>query len=53
MVFVIERSAAAMTVSVSVAVLFAGVASVSHAGGATVAVLAMLPEEAVTVAVMV
>ena len=51
--FVIERSAAETIVSVSVAELFAGVASVSHEGTATVAVFASEQEEALTVPVTV
>ena len=51
--FVMERSAAATIVSVSVAELLAGVASVSHAGGATVAVLAIVPEADETVPLIV
>jgi hypothetical protein len=42
-VFVIDRSAVGVNVSVSVAELLAGVGSVTPAGGATVAVLASVP----------
>ncbi len=42
-VLVIDRSAVGVSVSVSVAELFAGVGSVTPAGGATVAVLTSVP----------
>ena len=42
-VFVIERSAVGLRVSVSVAVLFPGVGSVTPPGAATVAVFASVP----------
>ena len=48
-VLVIDKSAVGVNESVSVAVLFAGVGSVTPAGGATVAVLARLPVAAAAI----